>query len=74
MPPIDLAKWYHANRYTADSECGDCKGVVRHENWCAKCNPTVAYAQEVVADASKLKLSDQLILHALGVAWIDSTR
>ncbi len=63
------AVWYHSNRYTAESECEHCNGVVRHEPWCISLDALVSYAYEIVKDPSKLKLEDELILHALGVSW-----
>ena len=67
---IEASKWYHSNKYTADTACGHCAGVVRHESWCASCNQVVAYAYEAVDDAARLTVEDGLILHALGAAWI----
>jgi hypothetical protein len=61
--------WFHSNRYTADAVCEHCEGVVRHEPWCITRNPNVMNAWEAVLDPAKLGLHDQLILHALGVAW-----
>jgi len=69
MPVTDSGKWYHSNLYTAESACEYCDGVVRHERWCIVVNPVVSYAYEAVLDAGKLTVTDQLILHALGVAW-----
>jgi len=66
---IESPNWYHSNKYTADSACGHCGGVVYHEPWCITCNREVAYAYEALVDAGKLSLEDQLILHALGAAW-----
>ena len=62
-------KWYHSNQYNAETECEHCSGVVRHEPWCITRNASVAYAYAVVVDAANLTYEDQLILHALGVAW-----
>jgi len=64
--------WIHSNRYSADAACEHCHGVVRHEPWCITCSTEVLYAYEAVIDASKLTVGDQLMLHALGVAWIDN--
>ena len=65
----DTQKWYHSNQHTADSACPHCEGVVGHESWCITDNRTVAYAYQVAVDADKLSVPDQIILHALGVAW-----
>lgn len=62
---------YHTNKYSADSACEHCGGVVRHEKWCITENGLVKYAYEVVLDASKLTEKDKMILHALGVCWVD---
>ncbi len=69
MPTTERSKWYHSNQYTADSACEHCSGVVRHEPWCITRNETVCYAYEAILDPGKLTLEDELILHALGVAW-----
>ncbi len=61
--------WYHANRYSAESACEHCDGIIRHERWCITTNPRVLYAYEVILTPSKLEVQDQLILHALGVKW-----
>lgn len=60
--------WFQSNRYAA-APCEHCEGVVRHEPWCITRNPNVMHAWESVMDPAKLSLHDQLILHALGVAW-----
>lgn len=69
MSLITPAKLYHANRYTAESACEHCRGIVRHESWCITRNAAVLQAYEYVLDAEKLPLHDRLILHALGVSW-----
>lgn len=69
MPTTERSKWYHSNQYSADSECEHCSGVVRHEPWCITRNQSVSYAYEAILDPGKLTLEDELILHALGVAW-----
>ena len=69
MPGIQPKGWYHSNRYSAESACRHCNGVIRHERWCPTRNPQVAYAYQILADPSRLSLRDQLILHALGVSW-----
>ncbi len=67
---VSSPTWYHANKYAAEAACEECGGVVRHAPWCALCNPVMAYANEILQDGSKLSIQDQLILHALGVAWV----
>jgi hypothetical protein len=61
-----------AVKYSAASSCEHCDGVIRHEPWCVTVNESVLYAYEVVLDPGKLTLEDQLILHALGVAWVNN--
>lgn len=70
MSRAESSRWYHANQYSAESACSSCGGVVRHTHWCAMCNPIVAYAQTIVEEPERISEKDQLILHALGVAWI----
>jgi hypothetical protein len=60
---------FNCNRYTAQSACEHCGGVIRHENWCITVDRTVYYAYQIVADAGKITVGDQLILHSLGVIW-----
>lgn len=59
----------HSNQYTAESACGHCDGVIRHESWCVTQNASVQYAYQAVSDPGHLTLGDQLILHALGATW-----
>ncbi len=70
MPASPIASWYHSNRYTAQSACEHCAGVVRHERWCITCNAAVRYAYGIILEPGKMTLSDRLILHALGAAWV----
>ena len=67
--PIQSVPLTHSNQYSADSACGHCEGVIRHEVWCLTQNACVQYAYQVVSDSSLLNTGDHLILHALGVAW-----
>jgi hypothetical protein len=69
MPVENQLPLSHSNKYSADSACGHCDGVLRHESWCITQNPCVQYAYHVVSDPSQLSPGDSLILHALGVAW-----
>ena len=64
--------WIHSNRYSADSACEHCEGIVRHEPWCITRSAETLYAYEAVLDAGKLTVGDRLILHALGASWIDN--
>lgn len=59
----------HSNQYSADSACGHCDGVIRHEPWCMTQNDSVQYAYQAVSDPGHLSPGDHLILHALGAAW-----
>ena len=65
----DQTPWWHSNRYTADSACLECGGIIRCEVWCSTECSSVRYAQQAVLDPDQLSLGDQLILHALGAAW-----
>lgn len=67
--PDNSAAVYHCNRYTAQSACEHCEGIVRHERWCITIDPVVRYAYEIVLEPNKLTFEDTLILHSLGVAW-----
>ena len=74
MQSSSAASWYRDNRFQAQVTCEHCAGVLRHEPWCISLNSSIFYAYQIVADASALTLSDHLILHALGVKWIDFRR
>lgn len=63
---------FHSNRYTAQSACEHCQGIIRHEPWCITVDCRVYYAFEIVAEPGKLTMGDALILHALGVMWGNS--
>ena len=65
----DQTPWWHSNRYTADSACLECGGIIRCEVWCSTECSSVRYAQQAVLDPDQLSIGDQLILHALGAAW-----
>jgi hypothetical protein len=69
MSAVSSSTWFHSNRYTAQSACEHCGGVIRHESWCITMDPVVYYAYEIVIDPTRLTLADSLILHALGVSW-----
>lgn len=60
---------YHSNRYTAQSACQHCEGVIRQERWCRALNPVVRYAREIIVSPDKLTVGDAIILHSLGVLW-----
>lgn len=60
---------HYSNRYSAESACAHCEGVIRHESWCATQSATVSYAFRAVLDHHQLSLGDELILHGLGVIW-----
>jgi hypothetical protein len=63
----------YSNKHSADSACVHCDGVIYHESWCATQSSSVQYAFQAVQDPNQLSLGDELILHALGVAWIAKT-
>jgi hypothetical protein len=71
MSKASSTTWFHSNRYTAESSCEHCGGVLRHESWCITVDATVYYAYQIVLDPGKLTAGDALILHALGVTWTD---
>lgn len=64
------ASQYHC-KYTAESACEHCEGIIRHAFWCVTLNADVRYAYDAFLDASKLSESDHLVLHALGAVWQD---
>jgi hypothetical protein len=70
MPVKSQLPLRHSNQYSANSVCGHCDGVLRHESWCITQNASVQYAYQVISDPSHLSLEDRLTLHALGAAWI----
>jgi len=72
MPLAETKKSYPSNRYSADSKCEYCAGVIRHEPGCATQNALVAYAYLTAAGVAPLSEQDTLILYALGVTWSDS--
>jgi hypothetical protein len=69
MPAQSQIPLSHSNQYSAESACGHCDGVIRHEPWCVTQNATVQYAYQAVSDPAHLSHGDHLILHALGAAW-----
>ncbi len=72
--PNQAAAWFQSHQHNADAACEHCGGIVVHEKWCITCDPAVQYAYEVVLNPDKMTLRDQLILHALGVSWVQSLR
>lgn len=69
MPAQDKAPLRNRNRYNAESACGHCGEVIRHEPWCMTQNSDVLYAYRIIANPSSMNTGDRLILHALGVSW-----
>jgi hypothetical protein len=63
---------YFGSKYNAQSVCTHCEGIFEHEPWCATRDPRMAYVYQIVADASKITAGDSLILHSLGVAWLEA--
>jgi hypothetical protein len=59
----------HSNQCSADSACGHCDGIIRHEPWWITQNASVQYAYRAVSGTGQLNPGDHLILHALGAAW-----
>jgi hypothetical protein len=72
MPTTQSSTWTHSNRYSADTACEHCEGIVRHESWCITRSPIIRYAYQAVLEASSLSVGDQISLHALGVRWVDN--
>ena len=64
--------WFEANPSTANLACEYCQASTCHEFWCITQNLEVLKAWQAVLDPAKLSVHDQLILHALGVAWTDT--
>ncbi len=61
--------YFDSNQYAADSACEYCQANSQHEFWCITQNIEVLKAWQAVLNPARLSLHDQLILHALGVAW-----
>ena len=61
--------WFDSNQYSAAVACEYCQASPGHEPWCITQNLRVLEAWQPVLDPSQLGFQDQLILHALGVAW-----
>ena len=74
MPVAQSHAWFDSNQYLAAVACEYCQAGPGHEPWCITQNLRVLEAWQPVLDPSKLSFQDQLILHALGVAWIASNR
>ena len=71
MPVQDHLPLSDSNRYSADSACGHCDGVIRHEPWCITKNVSVQYAYRAVSNPDQLSPGDHLVLHALGAKWTE---
>lgn len=67
-----VTTWHHSNKYSAESACEHCEGVVRHEPWCITRSEVILYAYKAVLNANVLTEGDKLILHALGVVWTNN--
>jgi hypothetical protein len=63
--------WADSNAHRAEFSCEYCQCVEHHEFWCITQNLEVLRAWQAVLDPAQLGLHDELILHALGVAWAD---
>jgi hypothetical protein len=66
--------WFDSKHYLADLTCEYCQNTGHHEFWCITQNLEVLRAWQAVLDPAKLSLHDELILHALGVAWVDRSQ
>jgi hypothetical protein len=69
MAANSTGKWYHSNRYHAQSACKYCGGIIRHLPTCIEVNDRMRYAYEIITDPARLTMRDELILHSLGVVW-----
>jgi hypothetical protein len=69
MPVAQSHAWFDRNQYSAAVACEFCRASPGHEPWCITQNLRVLEAWQPVLDPYKLSFQDQLILHALGVAW-----
>lgn len=67
------AHWHNSSFPDAPGICEHCGGIVRHQKWCITCDPLVQYAYTVVVEPERLSIRDRLILHALGVAWVQNS-
>jgi hypothetical protein len=65
--------WYQASQQTSGFSCDYCQSAACHEPWCITQNLEVLKAWQAVLDPSKLSLHDELVLHALGVMWVDQS-
>jgi hypothetical protein len=74
MPAQNHSPRHHSSKYSADSACVQCGGVIRHELWCSTQCTDVRYAYDAVVQPNHLNLRDRLILHALGVTWLTEER
>lgn len=45
---------YFGSKYNVQSACTHGEGLFEHESWCATRDPRMAYAYQIVADASKM--------------------
>ena len=70
MPARNELPLSHRDQKSAAQVCTYCERTDCHEPWCTTQNAGVQYAYQVVLHADLLNLGDQLILRALGVAWV----
>jgi len=64
-----ISSVYHSNKYSADSACEHCAGIIRHAPWCITENKNVLYAYNIILHPENMTEQDRIILHALGVVW-----
>jgi hypothetical protein len=60
---------YHCNKYSADSACEHCGGIIRHAHWCIELNSHVRYAYAVVANPDVFNEADRKFLKLFGLKW-----
>ena len=61
---------HHSNRYSAESACAHCEGIIRHEFVVRHTERHYLLCISGSLTENQLSLGDELILHGLGVVWI----
>ncbi len=69
MSPQNQTSLHLSNRYSADSACAHCEGIISHQSWCITQNANVHYAHQAALFPNQLRLEDRILLHGWGVAW-----
>jgi len=58
---------WHSNKYSLESSCEFCDGLVVHASWCIEKNRNVLDAYKMVFDGPEE--DDEIRLRALGIHW-----